>query len=330
MAIPLAGDIWASRPKPLSTLWGGAKKGGLWGAAVGATAGGPTSAAVGAAVGVALGTVAVSAQRLHERMQILEQTTRSVIEQYKRFDPVITRLRHQWQLLDRRLNRVWAQTLAPTLKKLTDIGTEFRERWERMKVEFFQAIEPHLLRLLDLIHKISRITLWLPGKLLGVINNIIDGLTKLGRKLGWLDEERERGLTQQLSPYKMGWPTVEGPLSGAMRRAGLTGPPFTGEEARRPEETDKPESDAARRTRELFEQGMLQGEPGAPAHDEFDKPLELPRKIPGVNVNVSVGDSKELSAVFERVWHQATYELRKLEAEDLYLAFELQSKGTYT
>jgi len=80
--------------------------------------------------------------------------------------------------------------------------------------------------------------------------------------------------------------------------------------------------------RELYEKGLLYGEPGAPAHDEFDIPLERPRK-PGVNVNVNVGDSKELSAAFERVWHEATYALRKVEAENMYRAYNLQQVGTY-
>jgi len=324
--LPLVGDIWSSRPKPLSSLWGGAKGGGLWGAAAGATAAGPPGAAVGAAVGIALGTVAVSAQRLHERMQMLERTTRSLIDQYKRFDPAITRMRHQWQLLERRLNRAWAQTIAPTLKKLTDIGTEFKERWERMKIDFFRSIEPFLQRMLDIFRKVGRITLGLFEQLQKALSGVLSGLGWLGKKLGWLDEGRERGLTQRLSPYTMDWPTVEGPLTGAMRRAGLAGPPFTTEEARRAEKT---EPGGPGETQKLYEQGMLQGQPGAPAHEEIDKPLELPLKIPGVSVNVNVGDSKELAEAFERVWHQAAYELRKLEAEDFYRAFELQSKGTY-
>ena len=328
MALPLAGDIWAARPKPLSALWGGAKRGALGGAAAGLWAGGPVGAAVGVAAGVALGTVATSAGRLRERMDLLERSTRNLIEQYKAYSPVIARLRHQWMLLDRRLNRIWAETLAPTLKKLTDIGTEFRERWTKMKVEFFQAIEPHLKNILTVLGKLSGATLWMLEKFLKVIEAVINGLTKVLRFLRWLPEERGRARTQALGEFPMEWPIIEGPLTDAMRRAGLTGPPFTTEEARRPPKGEEVESEQRRRTRELYEKGLLRGEPGAPAHDEFDIPLELPRK-PGVNVNVNVSDSKELSAAFERVWREATYELRKIEAEDMYRSYLLQSEGTY-
>lgn len=323
--IPLAGDIWAARPKPLGALWGGARAGAPMGAAAGLWAGGPVGAAVGAAVGVALGTVAQSARRVSESMERLERVTRSLIEQYKAYSPVIARLRHQWMLLDRRLNRIWAETLAPTLKKLTDIGTEFRERWTRMKVEVFQAVEPFLKTILDLVQKISRITLGVFEKFIKAITTVIEGLAKMYRWLGILPEEPGRGRTGTLGPYEMEWPTVEGPLTGAMRRAGLAGPPFTTEEARRPAEREVEESEQIRRTRELYEKGLLRGEPGAPAHDEFDVPLVLP----GVNVNVNVSDSKELSAAFERVWHEATYALRKIEAEDMYRSYNSQQIGTY-
>jgi len=323
--IPLVGDIWAARPKPVGALWGGAKKGAPMGAAVGLSVGGPVGAAVGAAVGIALGTVAASAGRLRERMDRLEESTRNIIEQYKAYSPVIARLRNQWMVLDRRLNRIWAKTLAPLLKKLTDIGTEFRERWTRMKVDLFQAIEPLLKRVLNIFQKFGRITLHILEKFIKAISTVIEGFTKLARFLHWLPGEEERGRTQALGQYQMEWPTIEGPLSGAMRRAGLTGPPFTTESARRPSTEESQESEQKRRTRELFEKGLLQGQPGAPAHYELDKPLTMP----DFNVNVNVGDSKELSAAFERVWHEATYALRKIETEAMYLAYLQQGEGTY-
>jgi len=327
--IPLAGELWAARPKPLGALWGGAKgggKGAVWGGAAGLTAGGPwgavAGAAAGAGIGVALGTLSVATRRLSETMARLEHRTRSIIEQYKAYSPVIARLRHQWMLLDRRLNRIWADTLAPTLKKLTDIGTEFRERWTRLKVDFFQAVEPYLRRLLSVFHTFGRITFGLFEKFLKVIESVVNALTKVLRFLNLLPEERAR--TQALSPYEMEWPTIEGPLTGAMRRAGITGPPFTTEEARRPAREEK-ENERTKELRWLRESGLLRGEPGAPAHDEFDKPLVMP----DVNVNVNVSDSKELSAAFERVWREATYELRKVEAGEMYKVYMLQGEGSY-
>lgn len=327
-SLPLVGDIWATRPKPVSTLWRGARAGAPMGAAVGLWAGGPVGAAVGAGVGTALGTVSIAATRLAESMKRLEESTRNLIEQYKVYSPAIARMRHQWELLDRRLNRIWADTLAPTLKKLTDIGTEFKERWTKMKVEFFQAIEPYLKKSLDFFRTMGRITLEVTSKLVKAIEFVIDRLTWLGRKLGWFEEEEKRGPTRKLlEGFPMDWPPMEGPLTGAMRRAGLTGPPFTTEGRAPRRRGEEEESEAARATRELYEKGLLHGEPG----EDIKWPMEeLPKTIPGVNVNVNVSDSKELSAAFERVWHEATYALRKLEAEDVYQAYLLQQEATYT
>lgn len=324
--IPLMGDVWAARPKPVSTLWKGIRAGAPIGAAAGLWAGGPVGAAVGAGIGTALGTVTAAATRLAETMKRLEGVTRNLIEQYKAYSPAIARMRHQWRLLDRRLNRIWAETLAPTLKKLTDIGTEFKERWTKMKVEFFEAIEPHLTKILDFVNITMRITLEVFGKLIKAITVVIDKLTWLGRKLGWFEEEKERKITRALIPYGMDWPAVEGPLTGAMRRAGLTELPFT-TERRPPTEKREGESEAARETRELYEKGLLQGQPG----EDIKWPIrELPKDIPGFNININVGDSKELSAVFEHVWHETTYALRKLEAETDYQAYLLQQEATYT
>jgi len=210
MALPLAGEIWAARPKPLGALWGGARgggKGAVWGGAAGLTAGGPwgavAGAAAGAGIGVALGTLSVASRRLSDTMDRLERSTRSIIEQYKSYSPVIARLRHQWMLLDRRLNRIWADTLAPTLKKLTEIGTEFRERWTRMKVDLFQTVEPFLKRILSILQRYSRVALGVFEKLLKVIEGVIDGLTKLARWAHLLPEERPRASTQAPHLYAM-------------------------------------------------------------------------------------------------------------------------------
>lgn len=319
--IPLMGAIWAARPKPVSTLWKGVKAGAPMGAAVGYTAGGPIGAGVGAAVGTALGTITAASQRLVESMNRLETVTRRHIEQYRLYSPVIARMRHQWTLLDRRLNRIWAETLAPILKKLTDIGTEFKERWTKMKIEFFQAIEPHLLRFLDFFHKFGRITLFFTEKIVKAIGWLLTALEALAKKLNWITEETAREPTRALiGAFPMGWPTVEGPLSGAMRRTGLTGPPFT-TERRRPREEPKSEADILR------EKGMLHGQPG----EDIQWPTEeLPKEIPGLTMNVNVSDSKELTAAFERMWLQAVYELREIEAEDTLRSLLLQQQGTYT
>lgn len=319
--IPLMGDIWSTRPKPVSTLWKGAKAGVPMGAAAGLWAGGPVGAAVGAGVGTALGTVTAASQRLAVSMNRLEESTRRHIEHYRLFSPVIARLRHQWRLLDRRLNRMWAETLAPTLKKLTDIGTEFRERWTRMKVEFFSAIEPHLLRFLDFFRKFGQVTLFLTERIMKVIGGLLTGLDKLAEKLAWITKEPVREPTRELTDgFPWPWPRVEGPLTGAMQRAGLTGPPFT-RERRRPKEEEKSEVDILR------EKGLLHGQPG----EEITwPPDELPREIPGFNININVGDSKELSAAFERAWLQAAHALREIEAEDTLRSLLLQQQGTYT
>lgn len=329
----LTREIWAARPRVGATLWGGVTgglRGAGWGAATGAAVGGPWGAAIGAGVGanigITLGMITAASQKLIESMKRLEGVTRNLIEHYKVFSPAIARMRHQWELLDRRLNRAWADTIAPTLKKLTDIGTEFKERWNRVKIDFFQAIEPYLSKMLDFFRKVGRITLWLTSKLLGIIEKLLTGLTKLLEFFGFLEEGRERGRTQALRPFGMEWPTVEGPLTGAMRRAGITGPPFTTEEARRPSVTGE-ESEAEKRQKRiewLERHGLLQGEPGR------EPPLDVPGPLPKLpTISINVNDSAELSASFERVWHEAAYALRKLEAENSYQAYTLQQRATY-
>lgn len=376
----LTREIWRARPRVMGTLGGGLAGGGVTGAGfgagigmmVGGVTGGVAGAGIGLAIGTVLGTITIAANKLKESMTRLERVTRNLIEQYKAFSPVIARLRHQWILTDRQLNRAWAQTIAPTLKKLTDIGIEFKERWTWMKIEFFQAIEPHLDNLLSFFRTVGRATIWLTSQLLKLLEGLIRGLTKLLDLLGLLPEERtKRRIAESFMPRGLEWPTVEGPLAGAMRRYGLVGPPFTGER-RDPVVPPQPSEDWLAATSETagehldaaFEEGLITEEEREEARDllkvkwyEVMPPLAIWRIIKhirgakrigkkarervesgervsegkdvGINVNVNVADSKELSAAFERVWRQANYELRKWEADNMYQTYLTQQQGAY-
>lgn len=326
--IPLGPEIWQTRPRVgLLSIWGTLGRG-IWrgapaGAAVGgAVGGGAPGIVAGAAAGAALGVLTNAARRLRVQMDLLEQTTRDQIDRYKEFNPIIRRLQHQWTLLDRRMNRAWAETVAPLLKKLTDIGVDFREQWERTKMRFYRTFEPLMSRLLDIFRSIGSVTLRMFDRLLRATEAVINGFTKVARFFNILPEdEGARRPTVGLRPFPFEWPTIEGPLTAAMRRTGLTGPPFTRERREPSSRESRRESDTER----LYRQGHLQGQPGAPAHEEIDRPMEMPP----LNLNFNVSDSKALSDAFEEVWRRAVFELRKREADSDYIAFTMQSKGSY-
>jgi len=53
-------------------------------------------------------------------------------------------------------------------------------------------------------------------------------------------------------------------------------------------------------------------------------------QAPGVNVEIKVNDSKELTSKFEQAWRIAAYELRKVEAIEMQRMFALQQESAYT
>jgi len=114
-----------------------------------------------------------------------------------------------------------------------------------------------------------------------------------------------------------------------MRRTELKGPPFTNEytkEKRKRNADEEKEPDEIRsKIREMFPEGLPTGF-GVTDYIPTKKKKTQPA---GVNVEIKVNDSKELSAAFERAWREASYELRKLEAENDYQAFILAQHNTY-
>jgi len=321
----LAGQIWAARPKPFEATKQAVWRGGLPGALGGLAVGGPVGAAVGAGLGTTFSLISNAGTRLTENLNRLNSILQPLIEHYRVYSPIIARLSHQWELLRRNLDRSWAQTIAPLLKQLSDIQREFTERWNRMKIEFFQAVEPYLQQVLRFLQTGMRAGMWLWERLNRIVDMMIGGFTKLLRILHLLPEPGERKVTEKLRPFDIEWPSVKGPLTGAMRRYDITGPPFTKEEERLPKAEGK-EGEEGKEAKKGIGGWFKVG--GIPI--PWYLPLsEREKKSPEVNVEVKVGDSKELSAAFENVWRKATYELRKIEADERYFAYTVQAQGTY-
>ncbi|GAG24078.1 unnamed protein product, partial [marine sediment metagenome] len=150
MQFDYAAEIWKARPKPFTAAFSkSTAKGGMWGASIGAAVGGAPGAVAGAGLGAIFGTLSNSVSKVIKNMEMLEKSTRKLVDHYKDFSPIISRLNHQWRLLDRNINRMWAKTLAPLMKQLTVIGTNFREQWEKIKTDIFKAIEPFLKQILS-------------------------------------------------------------------------------------------------------------------------------------------------------------------------------------
>jgi hypothetical protein len=272
-------------------------------------------------------------------MERLSRAIAPVIEHYKEYNHVMQSLAHQSRMLNRRLNRLWARALAPLTKQIAEMTRDWQERSTKMKIRLFEAIEPILRKLVELRHATGNVLLRLLEKLAGVLTKVINGFTDLLRWLGLLKEKEPREPTKKLKPFDIDWPEVKGPLTGAMKRVELQGPPFTTEKRRAPKE-EEPETDKAEnfgmrslsRLRDLFDitQGRVPESWIEKAEEAGRRKAEsLLKKKNEIKVEVKVGDSHELSAAFENVWRQTAAELRKREAEDMLLAYRLQEVGTY-
>lgn len=324
-------QLWAARPRPFTSLYQGTKRGALTGALTGATVGGPYGAVAGAAIGGTLSTLKGTVEKLVRTFKQLDATTRSIVDHYKAFSPIMARVNHQIRMTDRRINRMWARSLGPLIKQVSKITNDFQIRWEKMKIQLFDAIMPYLQNITRILKWSGKILLnWLEA-FTDIITEIVGGLTKVLRFFGLLPKESKREPTKQLKPFTIDWPTVEGPLTGAMKRLQLKEAPFTEEERRDKKVTDDDEEKTPERKiidtllrppilnlktiYDLFQK--LKGE---------DKKTE---KQSDVKVEIKVGDSKELVSKFEAAWKEASYKLRRIEAEDSLLAFKLQSEGTF-
>ena len=332
MQFDYAAAIWESRPKPFSTTFNATTfKRTATGAAAGAMAGGLPGAAVGAGLGATFGILENIMTKVNPQMKQLEQLTRKLVDQYKDYSPIISRLNHQWRLLDRNVSRMWAKTLAPLMKQFTAMGTDFRQRWEKMKVDIFQAIEPFLKTVLTVFGNTVKTVIAVFEFLSKVLVNVIAGFTKLMAFFGLVLDEKEKPTpTKRLKAFPVEWPEVEGPLTGAMRRTSLTEPPFTEEGAQREKKRGKEKKEKEESPVKPFDKIFPGGMQSLSETLLENRQKKKKGQAPGVNVEIKVNDSKELTSKFEQAWRIAAYELRKVEAIEMQRMFALQQESAYT
>ena len=86
----------------------------------------------------------------------LVSTTRSLVSTFAKFDPLISSQQEKWRRLDVQISKVWAKTLAPTLKHLTDIGIEIKQGWTRLKIAVFKSWEGVINKLITALGVLMR------------------------------------------------------------------------------------------------------------------------------------------------------------------------------
>lgn len=354
----VTGEIWRGRPRPISALGGyvgAAGRGAGWGLGIGmmaGTAGIIPGVAIGVTIGVVIKTLTAGAERLNQTWRMLERVSRTLIERFKDFSPAIARMRAQWEALDRRLGRVWAQTITPLLQRISDVGREMKERWMMIKVRFFEAIQPLLIGIVNMAGRLSRVLFPILEFFAKLLEKILAPLNKLFELLGLIEKPKVK-ISPLPGPLTM--PEFEGPMTAAMRFAPLR--PMERPEG--PRYVERPgylgREWLERRERAAAEAGRTPGERLMEMEEEIEKEgmpwttwgwliryfmqrtmkQEIERrtkeleKPTSINVNVNVGDSAELASAFERVWEEATFELRKIEAGDMYRSFRIRERATY-
>ena len=135
----------------LSGAWLGASIGSMV-PGIGTVAGG----AIGAGLGAAFGSLTGTSKVLNKVWDELIGVTKSLVSTFAKFDPLLSMQQERWRRLDMQISRVWAKTLAPTLKHLTDIGIEIKQRWTRLKVGAFKSWEGVTNQLISVLGALGR------------------------------------------------------------------------------------------------------------------------------------------------------------------------------
>ena len=133
-----------------SSMLGGMGRGALTGAALGIM-GGPAGMLGGAALGAAIGGFTAIVKSMTQTWFGLTTASSNLLKRFQDIDPVAARLSAQWRILDERLERAWAKTLQPMMERLGTWSLKFKENWSDISIRFFQAIEPILDILIDLL-----------------------------------------------------------------------------------------------------------------------------------------------------------------------------------
>jgi phage-related protein len=197
-ALPTAGTF--TQPLGKAVTWG------IGGALVGGVEGALGGAALGLTVGVL--------QQFTEKLKLctaifdrLAMAAKSITERFAAFSANMAAMSREWQILERHINRVWAQALVPLMSAWNRMAMEWRERWEAVKVRIFQALEPILFRLLAVLERIMRF-------ILPIIEAFAAALSRVIKLLG-------PGLTDVLIGIIGALTILVGVLTGALVIVGL-------------------------------------------------------------------------------------------------------------
>lgn len=347
----LGQSIWNENPKPFSALFKGVGQGGLAGAVTGGMLGGLPGAAAGAALGSLFGALTSSLKATTSQLDRLQQVMGPLLERYKEVNPIISQIKSQWDLLQRRIDTAWARTIAPVLKQLSTVEREFTERWNKMKMGFFEAIQPYLMATLRFLQVKMRVVMSVLEAFSKIMTTIIDQLTKVLQFFNLLPEVKEKSKLQSLTTQALPWPTVEGALTGAMKTSStLTGPPFTTERGSKAEQESSTDTKSKSLIDQLYDaQGkkrplatyqpivgaileyMLKREVNKRKQAKQAEDAEANKsKESSINLTMPVNNSQELSAVFEKLYNQTSTELRRIEADIKLQTLRLQEVGAYT
>lgn len=153
--------------------WLGASIGSIIAPGIGTVAGG----AAGAGLGASFGMLTSVSKNLTGVWEKLISITRSLVSTFAKFDPLISAQQARWKKLDMQMGKIWAKTLAPTLKHLTDVGIEIKERWTRLKVGVFKSWEGVTNKLISALAVLVRGALTL-AEFLEKLKNLIMDLIK--------------------------------------------------------------------------------------------------------------------------------------------------------
>lgn len=173
---------------PLKNTGGALKSaafGGLSGAAMGGIVGGAPGMVAGAALGAAFGALTAAAKQLINTWNRLSDFSEKMADHFKFVNNGFARMDAAWERLRFRLKREWASTLQPFMKRVHEFATKFTQRWSRLGMRFFEALEPLLNVILDLLKSLEPLLYNFVKALTWVVEKIM----KIADALYWTEEE---------------------------------------------------------------------------------------------------------------------------------------------
>ncbi len=176
----ITGSAGAVAKGAITGQFSGGFEGAWLGASMGSFIPGGTlpGAAIGASLGAAFGGLLKTSKVLNVQWEQLIVVTRSLVSTFAKFDPLIAAQQEKWRRLDQQINKAWAKAIAPTLKRLTDIGVAITRRWTRLKISVFKSWEGVVNKLIDALGALMHIVLSL-AEFLEKLKNLFKELFSL-------------------------------------------------------------------------------------------------------------------------------------------------------